>query len=150
MRGFKDEHPQERRAHPRYPVKLALRFLIRAGRVMSVCGEGTSVNISSTGMLFRSSKRLNQAEKIISAVQWPSSEGKPLFLLFHGHVVWMKGSLIGMSISHYGFFPEEIPDAIGEQTFDELTHPRRLTPTRPNPELYAGVRQWRRSDPQWK
>ena len=42
----------ERRAHARYPVKLALRFLIRTEKVLSISGEGTSLNISSTGMLF--------------------------------------------------------------------------------------------------
>src|SRR5579864_7365210 len=98
MKGLKAEPSQERRSHPRYPVKLAIRFLIRAGRVTAISGEGTSINISSTGMLFRTSKRVDDAEKVIAAIQWPSSENKPLFLLCHGHVVWMKGSQIAMSI----------------------------------------------------
>jgi PilZ domain len=142
---------EERRTHARYPVKLALRFLIRSGKFVSVCGEGTSINISSTGMLFRTSKRLNRGETVIAAVEWPrTTDGKPTVLLFHGHVVWIKGSKVGISISHYGFLSEEIPNITDLEGLDRRIIPRHLTPTRANPTLYAGVRQWKRGVGQWK
>jgi PilZ domain len=141
----------ERRAHPRYPVQLALRFLIRSGKLISISGEGTSINISSSGMLFRTSKRLNTGERVVAAVEWPTAlKEKPVILLFHGNVVWMKGSHIAMSISHYGFVMEEIPDIEDGRKLDHLAAPRHLTPTRAQSAFSSGVRQWRKSVAQGK
>jgi hypothetical protein len=146
-----EAHPltsqQERRAHARYPVKLAVRFLIRSGKLISFSGEGTSINISSTGMLFRSSKHLNGGETVVAAVEWPvSDQTKPLVLLFHGHIVWIRGSQVGMSVSHYGFLSE----AVDADNLFQLASPRHLTPTRAALPASAGVRQWRKSVLQWK
>jgi hypothetical protein len=146
-----EAHPltsqEERRAHARYPVKLAVRFLIRSGRLISFSGEGTSINISSTGMLFRSSKHLNGGETVVAAVEWPvSDQTKPLVLLFHGHIVWIRGSQVGMSVSHYGFLSE----AVDADNLFQLASPRHLTPTRAALPASAGVRQWRKSVLQWK
>jgi len=141
----------ERRAHPRYPVRFPVRYLIRSGKLASVSGEGTTINISSTGMLFRSTKRLGHAERVVATVEWPSTaDGKPVILLFHGHVVWMKGSQIAMNISHYGFLPEESSADMDVKTLERFATPRRLTPTRPHPGPYSGVRPWRKSSAQWK
>ena len=141
----------ERRAQARYPLKLPLRYLIRAGKLVSICGEGTTVNISSTGMLFRSSKRLDRAEKVVAAVEWPHKpDGTPVILFFQGHVAWMKGCQIAISVSHYGFLPEEIPTDVREISLDNLVMPRHLTPTRPHSAFDSGVRQWRKGVAQWK
>lgn len=141
----------ERRGHPRYPVRFPVHYLIRSGKLLSVSGEGTTINISSAGMLFRSTKRLDSAERIVAAVEWPSTaDGKPVLLLFHGHVVWMRGSQIAMNISHYGFLPEEASAAIDIRMLEQLATPRRLTPTRPHPTFDSGVRQWKKSAAQWK
>lgn len=137
--------PEERRARPRYPVKLAVHFLIRYGKVMSICGEGTSINISSTGMLFRTAKRLIAGERVAAAVDWPAAvDGTPAILVLHGKVIWMKGAQIGISISHYGFVAEQLSDLADERRLAELTT-RHLTPTRPQSAFYTGVRQWRNS-----
>ena len=145
------QQSEERRAHPRYPVRFPVRFLIRSGKLISVSGEGTTINISSTGMLFRSSKRLELAERVVAAVEWPATAtGKPMVLLFHGHVVWMKGSQIAMNISHYGFLPEQSSADIDIQKLEGLATPRHLTTTRPHPTFSNGVRQWRKSADQWK
>lgn len=147
MPGRKLEHLlRERRFHLRYPVKLPVRFLIRSGNVTSISGEGTTVNISSTGMLFRSSKPLPDAERVIAAVQWPAAPGgKPVALLFYGSVVWHRGSRIGMHVSHYGFLPEEIPGEQDFQQLEQLASPRRLTPTRAVRSIYGSARPWKKS-----
>jgi hypothetical protein len=132
--------------HVRYPMKLAVRFLIRSGKLLSFSGEGTSINISSAGMLFRSSKHLTGGDTVVAALEWPvSDQSKPMMLLFHGHVVWMKGSQVGMSVSHYGFLSE----AAGSDNLFQFASPRHLTPTRAITPL-GGVRQWRKSVAQWK
>jgi len=128
----------------RYPVKLGLKFLIRSGKIHSISGTGTTVNISSTGMLFRASKRLDSGEKVVVAVDWPIADAKPMILLFQGYVVWMKGSQVGLAVSHYGFLPNDTPGSDNPEKLDTLATPRQLTPTRPVPYTPASVRQWKR------
>ena len=141
----------ERRAHARYPVKLALRFLIRTEKVLSISGEGTSLNISSTGMLFRCSERLTSGDTVTAALEWPQpADGKPMILLVHGHVVWIKSAQVGLSVSHYGFLAQNIPAADDLESLNKLALPRHLTPTKANASLYPSVRQWKKSVGQWK
>jgi hypothetical protein len=126
----------ERRARRRYPVELALRFLTRAGNALTVAGEGTSINMSSTGMLFRSPKQLESGERVIAAVQWPTMPGgrKPV-LLVEGTVVWANGLRVGMTVSHYRFLPDEIqPVSAPEHLQFEV--PKSLTPTRVGRSAY--------------
>lgn len=129
----------------RYPVKLGVKFLIRSGKVHSMSGTGTTVNISSTGLLFRASKRLDGGEKVVVAVDWPTADAnKPMILLFQGYVVWMKGSQVGLAVSHYGFLPNNTPGSDNPEKLDKIAAPRQLTPTRPVAYSPTSVRQWKR------
>ena len=149
--GTSGRRQPERRAHVRYPVKLALRFLIRSGKFVSLSGEGTSINISSNGILFRSSKRLPDGEKVTAALQWPPTvDGKPVILLIHGQVVWIKGLQIGVSVSHYGFLSENLLGAGDLEDLTRLTLPRHLTPTKAGNPMNAGVHAWKKSVSEWK
>lgn len=142
---------EERRAHVRYPVKLPLRYVSRADKLVSVSGEGTTVNISSTGMLFRSSIRLDRPDKVIAAVEWPRTPAdKPVILLLQGRVVWMQGPQIAITVSHYGFLPEEDHAALNEIQLEDLATTCHLTPTRPGSSFYSGVRQWKKGVVPWK
>jgi PilZ domain len=147
--GLPERTVADRRSHPRYPVKLALRFLIRTGKFASVSGGGSSLNVSSTGMLFRSAKRISDADTITVAVEWPAApDGKPMILLVHGHVVWIKGVQVGMSVSHYGFLPQDA--SLVSEDLDRLALRRHLTPTRASAFVFSGVRQWRKSAVHWR
>ena len=140
----------ERRAHARYPVKLALRFLIRTKKVLSLSGEGTTLNISSTGMLFRCSEHPTSGDTVTAALEWPSTaDGKPMILLVHGHVVWIKGAKVGLRVSHYGFLAQNIPAADDLESLNKLALPRHLTPTKAIASVYPSVRQWKKSVGQW-
>ena len=141
----------ERRAHARYPVKLSLRFLIRSGSLVAVSGEGVSINMSSAGLLFRSLKRPRDGEKIVAALQWPLvPDGKPMVLLLHGQVVWIKGLQIGVSVSHYGFLSENLLGAGDLEDLSRLTLPRHLTPTKAGNPMNTGVHAWKKGVSEWK
>lgn len=101
-------------------------------------------------MSFRSSKRLDSGERVIAAVKWPSAVGRPLILLIHGHVVWIKGPQVGITVSHYGFLPDNIPEDADLETLNSLASPFHLTPTKATPLASGSVRQWNRSVPHWK
>jgi hypothetical protein len=141
---FSSHVQPERRAHLRYPVKLAVRYQIKSGKAHTISGRGTSVNISSTGMLFRSAKRLEGGDRVLAAVDWPpKADGKPMTLLFHGHVVWMKGSQVAITVSHYGFLPDNASETDDLEHLETLAAPRYLTPTRFMSYTRSSVRQWK-------
>lgn len=101
----------EQRAHRRFPIQLGLRFVRPGEKNMPPTGDGGSINISSTGLLFRcsgaSSGRLHAGDILVTALDWPvSSGGSRLVLLLSGHVVWKAGSNVGMSVSHYELLSE--------------------------------------------
>ena len=135
--------PRERRARARYPVERLLHFLTRKGKSLSVSGGGTSINISSIGMLLETTNRLTRGERVIAAIDWPCApEGQPAFLLVEGSVVWVKGSHAGLSLSHYRFVPAWPP---GEDPANvQLDFPKHLTPTRSGGFRLAGFR-WNRA-----
>jgi PilZ domain len=140
----------ERRTCPRYPIKLAVSFLIRTGKFASDAGRGTSVNISSAGMLFRSSKKLTAGDTVTVALEWPPPpDGRPLMLLMHGHVVWIRDSHVGMRASHYGFLSQNIPAAADVEDLNRLALPQHLTPTKVLSKA-PGVPRWRESVDHWK
>ena len=101
-------------------------------------------------MLFRSAKHLEGGDKVVAAVQWPPAGRNPLILLFQGHVVWMKGLQVGITVSHYGFLPNDMPELDDLEKLSTLAAPRHLTPTRTTTYVPGSVRQWKKSDPHWK
>jgi hypothetical protein len=66
-----------------------------------VTGTGESINISSTGLLFRCDRKLQPGDSIIMALDWPpaASEHEPLYLVVSGYVVRVKGLAAAVSIS---------------------------------------------------
>lgn len=93
----------ERRSRNRYPIACQLRFTGWAGKAPVLSGAGTSINVSSTGMLFRSAGRVRPAEYVTAAMEWPllSGDGERLLLVVSGPVVRAHGSRVAMSISRH-------------------------------------------------
>jgi hypothetical protein len=88
---------------------------------------------------------------VTAALEWPIlSDGKPMILLVHGHVAWIRGSEVGISVSHYAFLSEKIPASTDIEGLNKLALPRHLIPTKPNPALYTGVHRWKRGVARWK
>ena len=88
----------DRRSDRRYPIVLRLQYkLIRDGRVERL-GSGTTVNISSRGVLFDANDRLPTRSAIELALHWPvllqGSCG--LKLVMRGRVVRANNKAIAM------------------------------------------------------
>jgi PilZ domain-containing protein len=133
---------QERRNYRRYPVQLAVRFVARAGRSVLASGEGFTVNISSAGMLFRSAGRLTGGEKIIAVVRWPATaNGKPVILRVLGDIVWIRGAMVAMMVSHYGFFANDTYESADLESIPRLALSHYLTHTSSPALKYAGMRR---------
>lgn len=120
---------EDRRGRRRYPVELTLHFLTRSGDSLIITGEGTSINISSSGMLFYSPKHLENGERVIAAIQWPpATDGRRPVLLIEGMVVWVREPRVAMTLSHYRFLPNDAP--LNGDSEHLLQLPRPLTPTK--------------------
>jgi hypothetical protein len=94
----------ERRERPRYPIALALnvRGLEEKGRT----GHGKSINISSAGILFRSTSHLLAGDHATVTAEWPvTCDGEPLVLVMQGQIIWTKGSTTAMSITRHSLVP---------------------------------------------
>lgn len=99
----RNDYPVERRK--RYTIESRLRFVIRLKRGSVRYGEGTSVNISSTGLAFRSSMKVIAGNYVVVSMDWPlvSDEGAPIYLLLSGPVVWVRDDLVGVLVTRYEF-----------------------------------------------
>jgi hypothetical protein len=117
----------ERRARKRYSIHCKVSYSIPKGGVEASSGEGTTLNISSTGVLFRATAALKPGSYVVLYMDWPActEDGTPLILVVTGPVVWSQGDIAAMCISRYGFAPES-KAASGLQ----LLYDKQLTPSR--------------------
>lgn len=102
----------ERRSRHRYPIARQLRFTTWVGKAPVLSGAGTSINVSSTGMLFRSAGRVvRSAEYVTAAMDWPllSGDGERLLLVVSGPVIRAQGSRVAMSISRHELVRDASP-----------------------------------------
>jgi PilZ domain len=91
----------QRRGAKRYDITLSLRYAVRRRGQQPLTGTGQSLNVSSSGLLFRSDGRPESGDSIIVALEWPAggAGGDPIFLVLSGHVVRTQGRAVALSIS---------------------------------------------------
>jgi hypothetical protein len=96
---------QDRRDGPRYEIAMSLRYTARSRNKILLTGAGESINISSNGLLLRSSMNLLPGDSVLAALEWPvlSAAGEPLALCVSGYAVWSQGPITAVRISHYDF-----------------------------------------------
>lgn len=96
--GTTNEH--ERRAAPRFPLKLQLQYQIKR-----TAGVGTTVNISSCGVLFTAQHEIPVGMRLELSLDWPvrpeASTGLQLRLL--GRVVRASGYQAALKVARYEF-----------------------------------------------
>lgn len=95
----------DRRCRNRYPVSLEIEYMILACGHLVRSGNGTTINISSNGILFRTDDTLEPGASIKMAIKWPFLLEDLCALKVHilGIVVWCDIGRAAMQISHYEF-----------------------------------------------
>src|SRR5579863_1035057 len=94
----------ELRTHRRYPIVLALQYKWNRGRRPAQFGSGTTINISSGGVLFLSGELLPVESQIELALNWPISlENCDLKLVMRGRVVRSVSQTTAVRILQYEF-----------------------------------------------
>jgi hypothetical protein len=91
----------QRRGAKRYDISLSLRYAVRRRGHEPLTGTGQSVNVSSSGLLFRSDGRPASGDSMIVALEWPApgTTAEPIFLVLSGHVVRTQGRSAALEIS---------------------------------------------------
>ncbi|MFB3776424.1 MAG: PilZ domain-containing protein [Bryobacteraceae bacterium] len=94
----------ERRATKRYAIERSLRYRIRGVRP-ALTGAGTTVNLSSTGVLFTTEQSLPPGKPVVLEIHWPVllDEAKPLKLVTRGRIVWCDSATAAMRIEGWEF-----------------------------------------------
>jgi hypothetical protein len=90
----------QRRGAKRYDISLSLRYAVRRRGQQPLTGTGESVNVSSSGLLFRSDGKPASGDSIIVALEWPAKEStEPIYLVLSGHVIRTQGRSAALVIS---------------------------------------------------
>jgi len=93
----------ELRVHRRYPIILAVQYRCNH-RQAQQRGSGTTINISSGGILFRSAEMLPLQSLIELALSWPVPLNDcPLKLVMRGRVVRSASEATAVSVLRYEF-----------------------------------------------
>jgi PilZ domain len=95
----------ERRGNSRFPVKEDVRYRVLQSKAVQVSGSGKTLDISSGGILFTTSERLQPGRLIEIAVNWPAMlHGTcPLQLVATGRVVRSDNDTAAVRIERYEF-----------------------------------------------
>jgi hypothetical protein len=97
----------ERRSHPRFPITLPIRYIPLGISPTSRnrSGVGTTVNISSGGVLFEADDTLPIRGRIKILMDWPVrlNDVRPLRLVMWGFVVRSRGKFVAASILRHEF-----------------------------------------------
>ncbi|HEY7391462.1 MAG TPA: PilZ domain-containing protein [Bryobacteraceae bacterium] len=96
---------RERRASRRYEILLRLRWkVLRRKRVLET-GTGTTLDLSSTGILFESDTSLPLDGSLELSIAWPIllHGSLPMQLMIAGRIARVTGRKVAIAITQYEF-----------------------------------------------
>lgn len=97
----------ERRASDRFPIQREVRFRLLSKRLHGEAeeGTGTTVNISSTGVLFATEKMLSPGKRIELSINWPAELDNrcQLRLIARGRITRHQDGCAAVEIHQYEF-----------------------------------------------
>ena len=95
----------ERRASERFPIVRDVRYQVTSGRGEPNSGIGTSVNLSSNGVLFAAPEALVPGNRIVLSISWPARlDGKyALKLVVWGRITRCEETNVAVKIENHEF-----------------------------------------------
>lgn len=95
----------DRRHSDRFPIECEVRYRILSKRSGDKAGDGRTVNISSSGVLFTPDHVLQPGGLLELSVSWPArlDGGCALKLVARGRIVRLEGESAAMKIQQYEF-----------------------------------------------
>ncbi len=95
----------DRRHSDRFPIEREVRFRILSKRNAEENGDGKTVNISSSGILFTSDQVLLPGRRLELSISWPAqlNDKCALKLVARGRIVRFEDGRAAMEIQQYEF-----------------------------------------------
>ncbi len=95
----------DRRAADRYPIERDVRYKVLSKKSPDEVGTGTTINMSSSGVLFTTEHLLVPGKRLELAISWPAQlNGKcALKLVAKGRVVRYEQGRAAIQIQQYEF-----------------------------------------------
>lgn len=95
----------DRRSTIRFPIREDVRYRIVHYKTEIASGSGTTLNISSGGILFTTAEKLAIGSRVDLSVNWPVwlEDTCPLQFVVTGHVVRAESKQAVVQIDHYEF-----------------------------------------------
>jgi PilZ domain len=111
--GPQQTRESERRRSDRFAIERELRFRALNKRGGEEAGEGKTVNMSSSGVLFTSGQILRPGRRVELAISWPAKLNSQcaLKLVARGRIVRFENGLAAMEIQQYEFRTQSAPGA---------------------------------------
>ena len=100
VRGVSD-----RRNSDRFPIEREVRFKMLSKRHVSDVGLGTTLNMSSSGVLFTTDRTLLPGKRLEMAISWPAQldNRMALKLVARGRIVRCESGTAAVEIQQYEF-----------------------------------------------
>ena len=100
----------DRRASERFPIAREVRYRVLNKRANEDSGEGSTVNMSSSGLLFTAREMLLPGRRVEVAVNWPAQLNSKCALKFvaRGRVVRYADGKVAIEIQQHEFKTQSI------------------------------------------
>lgn len=95
----------DRRGSDRFPIERDLRYKVISKKNGDEAGQGKTLNISSTGVLFTADRMLLPGRRLEVAISWPAQLNNKcaLKLVARGKIVRFEQGRAAMEIQQYEF-----------------------------------------------
>ncbi len=100
-----EKNKSDRRSSDRFPIQREVRFKVLSKKNGEETGSGTTVNISSRGVLFTTDRLLLPGKRLEMAISWPAQLNNKcaLKLVARGRVVRYEEGRAAIEIQQYEF-----------------------------------------------
>ena len=101
----------DRRRSDRFAIERELRYRALNKRGGEEAGEGKTVNMSSSGVLFTAAQILRPGRRVELSISWPAQLNTKcaLKLVARGRIVRFESGLAAMEIQQYEFRTQSAP-----------------------------------------
>jgi PilZ domain-containing protein len=112
--GLQQTREAERRRSDRFAIEREVRYRALNKRGGEEAGDGRTVNMSSSGVLFTSGRMLRPGCRVELAISWPAllNNKCALKLVARGRIVRFDNGVAAMEIQQYEFRTLSAPGAV--------------------------------------
>jgi hypothetical protein len=109
--GLEQTKESDRRRSDRFAIERDIRYRALNKRGGEEAGEGKTVNMSSSGVLFTTGQILRPGRRIELAISWPAQLNNKcaLKLVARGRIVRFDNGVAAMEIQQYEFRTQSAP-----------------------------------------